>query len=104
MDSMFRQQQLPVSDDNEGRSELYGNSKHLSSSAAAVFISPKMQIIADVIRQRLNRPVKRALVVGCGSGQEAAALAQSLQAEVVGIDIEPKFDPLAAQYAELRQG
>jgi ubiquinone/menaquinone biosynthesis C-methylase UbiE len=46
----------------------------------------------------------RLLVVGCGRGIEAAVLAQDLGAEVVGIDIEQRFDPRAAARVTLQQG
>jgi len=44
------------------------------------------------------------LVVGCGRGTEAAVLAQDLAAEVIGIDIDPCFDPEAAGHARLMRG
>jgi ubiquinone/menaquinone biosynthesis C-methylase UbiE len=44
------------------------------------------------------------LVVGCGSGREAAVLAHELDAEVIGIDLSDAFDPVAARIADLRQG
>ena len=43
----------------------------------------------------------RILVVGCGSGLEAAILAQRLGAKVTGIDVMTSFDPIAARHARL---
>jgi ubiquinone/menaquinone biosynthesis C-methylase UbiE len=42
--------------------------------------------------------------VGCGSGQEAAVLADILVAEVIGIDLDGAFDPAAATVVDLRRG
>src|SRR5687767_14459252 len=53
----------------------------------------RTEVLAALIRERIERPPRRVLVVGCGSGVEAAVLAGELQAKVVGIDLEPKFDP-----------
>jgi ubiquinone/menaquinone biosynthesis C-methylase UbiE len=41
------------------------------------------------------------LVVGCGSGREAATLAQFFQSRVVGIDIKDNFAKDATQHAQL---
>lgn len=46
----------------------------------------------------------RLLVVGCGQGIEAAVLAQDLNAQVVGIDIEEHFDPRAVERVTLQLG
>jgi ubiquinone/menaquinone biosynthesis C-methylase UbiE len=43
-------------------------------------------------------------VVGCGSGLEAAILAQQLDAEASGIDLKKEFDPAAAKIATLQTG
>ena len=64
----------------------------------------KTEAIACVVRERAIAPVKRALVVGCGSGVEAAVLAAELQADVVGVDLEDAFDSAAAAEVDLRQG
>ena len=42
--------------------------------------------------------------MGCGTGREAAQLALSLDAEVTGIDIRPRFDEKAAHVATLQWG
>jgi ubiquinone/menaquinone biosynthesis C-methylase UbiE len=49
-------------------------------------------------------PLNTILVVGCGKGIEAAVLADSLNAQVTGIDIETNFDEVALKFADLRQG
>jgi SAM-dependent methyltransferase len=64
----------------------------------------KTAIVAELIRNRFARPPTRILVVGCGTGREAAQLARSFGAQVVGIDLEPQFDPAAAREVQLRQG
>jgi ubiquinone/menaquinone biosynthesis C-methylase UbiE len=64
----------------------------------------KTEVLAALIREHVQRPIRRALVVGCGSGAEAAVLAAELQAEVIGVDLETAFDPAAAAIADLRQG
>lgn len=46
----------------------------------------------------------RLLVVGCGSGIEAAILAQRLDADVTGIDVSDRFNSEAAAVADLRVG
>ncbi|MBK1647102.1 class I SAM-dependent methyltransferase [Rhabdochromatium marinum] len=46
----------------------------------------------------------RILVVGCGRGIEAAVLAQDLGADVIGLDLDPCFDPEAVRYARLVTG
>lgn len=63
-----------------------------------------VRIIADLIRANMARPPKRVLVVGCGSGREAAELALALGAEVTGIDIETRWDPASAAIASLQYG
>lgn len=64
----------------------------------------RTEVLAALVRERVARPPRRVLVVGCGSGLEAAVLAFELQAEVVGIDLKAAFDPAAAAIADLRQG
>jgi SAM-dependent methyltransferase len=63
-----------------------------------------VRIVADLIRRNMVRPPKRVLVVGCGSGREAAELATAFGCEVTGIDIETKWDPAAAAVAKLQYG
>jgi len=64
----------------------------------------KTKVTAKIIRERVGSDLHRILVVGCGSGIEAAILAQELKAKVFGIDINPSFDPIAAKKADLREG
>jgi SAM-dependent methyltransferase len=47
---------------------------------------------------------KRVLVVGCGSGREAAELAVALDADVTGIDLQTRWDPAAETVAKLQYG
>ena len=64
----------------------------------------RSKLTAKIIRERVGSNLQRILVVGCGSGIEAAIFAQELKAKVFGIDINPSFDPVAAEKAELRKG
>lgn len=56
------------------------------------------------MRRHSVRPIRRLLVVGCGSGAEAAVLATEFGAAAMGIDLQGTFDPAAARIAQLRQG
>lgn len=71
---------------------------------ALVLHDTKTEAIADIVRARANLPIRRILVVGCGSGAEAAILARELGSQVVGIDLHGAFDPAAAAAVDLRQG
>ena len=64
----------------------------------------RSKLTAKIIRERVGSNLHRILVVGCGSGMEAAIFAQELKAKVFGIDINPSFDPVAAEKAELWKG
>ena len=64
----------------------------------------KAAVLASIIREHVRTPIRRLLIVGCGSGTEAAVLAAELRAEVVGVDLEDAFDPEVAAVADLRQG
>jgi ubiquinone/menaquinone biosynthesis C-methylase UbiE len=64
----------------------------------------KTEKVAELISEFHGEPIKKLLVVGCGEGTEAAILAQRLNADVVGIDLQEEFDPVAGQYCELRKG
>ena len=60
--------------------------------------------LAHLIAARYGKPIRRLLVVGCGSGTEAAILSRELGCAVVGIDIADRFDPAAARAARLELG
>ena len=64
----------------------------------------KTEKLAELVRTRFPGKLYKLLVVGCGTGLEAAVLAQSLRAETIGIDITNNFNPGAADYADLRLG
>lgn len=64
----------------------------------------KTEKIAGIIRSNHSGTINKILVVGCGSGIEAAILSQQLGARVVGVDIDENFSKEAIKYAELRQG
>jgi ubiquinone/menaquinone biosynthesis C-methylase UbiE len=70
----------------------------------AAFRDGKTEALAGLIRQRIRAPIRRLLVVGCGSGVEAAILARELGAEVVGVDLDSSFDSVAAAAVDLRRG
>jgi SAM-dependent methyltransferase len=82
-------------------------SSHANTSGfpqKADFRDGKTEVLAAIIRARSEHPIRRLLVVGCGSGTEAAVLATELQTEVVGVDLETAFHPEAAAMVDLRQG
>jgi ubiquinone/menaquinone biosynthesis C-methylase UbiE len=64
----------------------------------------KTEALAGLIRERTRAPIRRLLVVGCGSGLEAAILAGELGAQVVGVDLDSSFDRAAAAAVDLRRG
>lgn len=64
----------------------------------------KTEKVAQIIREFHQTEIKKLLVVGCGSGLEAAILAQRLGAEVFGIDLENNFNRQALQFAKLHVG
>jgi SAM-dependent methyltransferase len=69
-----------------------------------MLIDYKAGVVANLIRTNVAKAPSRVLVVGCGTGREAAQLATALGAAVTGIDIAPRFDPAAAAIATLRHG
>ncbi len=64
----------------------------------------KTEKVARIIQKSYPSEIKKLLVVGCGSGKEAAILAQQLNAEVTGIDLEENFDAEARKFAALQKG
>ena len=65
----------------------------------------KAACIGRILNDRIgSTPVPRTLVVGCGSGTEAAVLAWTLGSKVTGIDNHPQFDMSATAWADLRWG
>lgn len=64
----------------------------------------KTEKVAQLIEVFHGRPISNLLVVGCGSGLEAAILAQRLGTKVTGIDLEDRFDERAKQAANLKTG
>lgn len=64
----------------------------------------KTVAVAQLLMAQARNKLARVLVVGCGDGIEAVTLANVLGAEVIGIDIENRFDAAAGQYVDLRVG
>jgi len=63
----------------------------------------KTAVLLGLIRDRLDQPPSRILVVGCGSSHDAGILARTFRAETCGFDIgaEFAFDHEAAKPATL---
>jgi len=59
--------------------------------------------IADLIRRRHPAGISKMLVVGCGDGREAHALANALGCDVTGIDLRGNFDQQAAAAVRLQR-
>jgi len=77
----------------------------LAEDTATVQIhDPKTRCLAELISARYGKPIRRLLVVGCGSGLEAAVLGRQLQCNVVGIDLDGKFSPAASAVVSLEVG
>src|ERR1700754_1408990 len=64
----------------------------------------KTEIVARLIKQFHPEKINKLLVVGCGSGLEAAILAQQLPAEGSGVDLKNEVHPEAAKIATLQTG
>ncbi len=64
----------------------------------------KTEKVVKLIQGYSRQKVNDLLVVGCGTGLEAAILAQQLGSRVVGIDVIDNFSPESAQYAHLQLG
>ncbi len=65
---------------------------------------PKTELVASIINDNAIQDINNLLVIGCGSGIEAAILARCLDAMVVGIDVSEDFDPESAKFASLQYG
>ena len=66
--------------------------------------NPRTAAIGKILSERGVQAGARIIVVGCGSGLEAAVLARQLDAQVLGIDIVEAFSPLARPHATLQKG
>lgn len=51
-----------------------------------MYTDGKTEVICGMIQDRREQPIRQLLVTGCGTGLEAAILAQRLETHVVGID------------------
>ena len=76
----------------------------MTATLAAQCLDGKTEALAGLILERVRAPVRNLLVVGCGTGVEAAILARSLRAQVIGVDLDGAFDAAAAAAVELRRG
>jgi SAM-dependent methyltransferase len=75
-----------------------------AQASPARFGNGKTERLARLMAKLHGRPIRTLLVVGCGNGTEAAILQQELGARVVGIDLDPRFDPRAAAAVRLQRG
>src|SRR5262245_34934326 len=75
----------------------------IGAPATAPLRDRRTEVLAELILAYRRCPVSRLLVLGCGSGMEAAVLSAALDAETVGIDVAAAFDPRAAAQVELRR-
>lgn len=64
----------------------------------------KIPALARLIASHYGKPIHRLLVVGCGSGEEAASLSRELKCSVTGIDLISSFDRAAASAVSLETG
>jgi SAM-dependent methyltransferase len=75
----------------------------VSAGRAPVFCR-RTAALADALAHRGVPQGVRICVVGCGTGREAAVLADRLGGEVIGIDIVDAFDPVAARWCKFLVG
>ncbi len=61
----------------------------------------KTEKIAEMIKKKQPNDIKKLLVVGCGTGIEAAILSIVMKVNVVGVDLCEIFDLEASKVAEL---
>jgi ubiquinone/menaquinone biosynthesis C-methylase UbiE len=66
-------------------------------------VDRKTEHVCAMISSHYSRKIEQLLVVGCGSGLEAAILAKGLNTHVVGVDVDTNFDVRASALADLRQ-
>jgi ubiquinone/menaquinone biosynthesis C-methylase UbiE len=64
----------------------------------------KTEKVAEIISENIQSKINNILVVGCGSGLEAAILAKEFNTNVIGIDIEDNFSSEAIHFATLEVG
>lgn len=64
----------------------------------------KTAAICRILKRQYAVAPARILVVGCGSGEEAAILAREFSADVIGIDVEDNFHPEWKAAVDLRVG
>lgn len=62
----------------------------------------EVRMVLDIIQPLLKRDITNILVVGAGSGFEALALKELTNADVLGIDIENKFDKQVMKAVDLK--
>ncbi len=67
-------------------------------------VDRKTEAVCSILAARSAGRLERALVVGCGSGREAATLGRRLGLDVTGIDIVDGFDPEARLSTRLLRG
>ena len=56
----------------------------------------KTEMVARIIQGEIKRDINKLLVVVCGTGVEAAILAECFGAKVTGIDVLENFYPEAS--------
>lgn len=65
--------------------------------------SGQIAVFKEIIEQhQLTKNLKRILVLGCGNGLEAAAMATMLNIDVYGVDVNQDFHPYGLQHAHLQ--
>jgi SAM-dependent methyltransferase len=69
----------------------------------AALADGKTEHVCAMIRAHCSQRIDRLLVVGCGTGLEAAILAKGLNTRVTGVDVETDFDARVRELVELCQ-
>ena len=69
----------------------------------SLLVDRKTEHVCAMISSHCSRKIEQLLVVGCGSGLEAAILAKGLNTHVIGVDVDTNFDVRARALADLRQ-